>query len=142
MTSQNDKVIKDKGTKVRKTTGVEEVQNAIVLVNEYKNFKVDSIQDQAVAEREINKITAEILERQYFINKVDTEIMKIKNILSEKGYRAKIDSLNKEYQLQSKKLQDQYAKIRVNENQRYQVVNKRAQDSISLLKLRLKSVSK
>lgn len=142
MTAQNDKVIKDKGTKVRKTIGAEEVQNAIVLVNEYKNIKVVSIQDQAVAEKEINKITAEILERQYFINKLDTEIMKIKNTLSEKGYLAKIDSLNKEYQLQSKKLQDQYAKIRVNENQLYQVVNKRAQDSISLLKLMLKTISK
>lgn len=142
MTSQNDKVMKDKGTKVRKTTGVEEVQNAIVLVNEYKNNKVDSIQDYAVAEKETNKISAQILEREYFINKLDTEIMKIKNNLSDKGYRAKMDALNKEYQLQSIKLQDQYAKIRVNENQRYQAVNKRAQDSISLLKLRLKTISK
>ncbi|MCS0824660.1 hypothetical protein NX029_11825 [Cytobacillus firmus] len=142
MTSQNDKVMKDKGTKVRKTTGVEEVQNAIVLVNEYKNNKVDSIQDYAVAEKETNKISAQILEREYFINKLDTEIMKIKNNLSDKGYRAKMDALNKEYQLQSNKLQDQYAKIRVNENQRYQAVNKRAQDSISLLKLRLKTISK
>lgn len=142
MTSQNDKVMKDKGTKVRKTTGVEEVQNAIVLVNEYKNNKVDSIQDYAVAEKETNKISAQILEREYFINKLDTEIMKIKNNLSDKGYRAKMDALNKEYQLQSNKLQDQYAKIRDNENQRYQAVNKRAQDSISLLKLRLKTISK
>jgi len=142
MTSQNDKVMKDKGTKVRKTTGVEEVQNAIVLVNEYKNNKVDSIQDYAVAEKETNKISAQILEREYFISKLDTEIMKIKNNLSDKGYRAKMDALNKEYQLQSNKLQEQYAKIRVNENQRYQAVNKRAQDSISLLKLRLKTISK
>lgn len=142
MTSQKDKVMKDKGTKVRKTTGVEEVQNAIVLVNEYKNNKVDSIQDYAVAEKETNKISAQILEREYFINKLDTEIMKIKNNLSDKGYRAKMDALNKEYQLQSNKLQDQYAKIRDNENQRYQAVNKRAQDSISLLKLRLKTISK
>ncbi|RBP95428.1 hypothetical protein DFO70_103471 [Cytobacillus firmus] len=74
MTAQNDKVIKDKGTKVRKTMGAEEVQNAIVLVNEYKNIKVGSIQDQAVAEREINKISAEILERQYFINKLDVAL--------------------------------------------------------------------
>ncbi|MBU8772015.1 hypothetical protein [Cytobacillus oceanisediminis] len=142
MTSQNDIVMKDKGTRVRKTTGVEEVQNAIVLVNEYKNNKVDSIQDYAVAEIETNKISAQILEREYFINKLDTEIMKIKNNLSDKGYRAKMDAMNKEYQLQSNKLQDQYAKIRVNENQRYQAVNKRAQDSISLLKLKLKSVNK
>lgn len=142
MTSQNDKVMKDKGTKVRKTTGVEEVQNAIVLVNEYKNNKVDSIQDYAVAEKETNKISAQILEREYFISKLDTEIMKIKNNLSDKGYRAKMDALNKEYQPQSNKLQEQYAKIRVNENQRYQAVNKRAQDSISLLKLRLKTISK
>ena len=142
MIAQNDKVIKDKGTKVRKTTEIEEIQNTIVLVNEYKSIKIGSIQDHAVAEREINKISAEILERQYFIKKLDTEIMKIKNILSEKGYRAKMDSLNKEYQLESKKLQEQYAKIRDNETQLYQTVNKRAQDSISLLKLMLKTISK